>query len=85
MNWPSTRATRTATSGPAQFRSEIISAAEPPVMASTSGGCSVSADSTVAITWVSKRHALGNSGRYGRSIRRQTSVSVSVARASRRK
>jgi len=49
-------------------------------MASTSVGFSRSVDNTVAITWVSKRHPLGNSGRQGRSMIREVSTSVSVSR-----
>ncbi len=54
-------------------------------MASTSVGFSRSVDSTVAITWLSKRQPFGNSGRLGRSIRRAVSISASVRRPSRLK
>ena len=47
---------------------ESASAAEAPVMASTSGSLFVSADSTSAMICVSLRQPAGNSGRIGRSI-----------------
>ena len=65
--------------------SESASAAEAPVMARTSESLSVSADSTKAMTCVSKRQPAGNSGRIGRSMRRLVSVSFSVALPSRLK
>src|SRR5262249_58357166 len=45
-NWPSTRPTRTPASGPSQTRSEMWSAAEAPVIASTSVAFSRSNDTT---------------------------------------
>ena len=84
-NWPPIRPTRTPANGPAQGMSERCSAIDAPVMASTSVGFSRSAESTVAMTWVSKRQPLGNSGRQGRSMRREVSTSSSVRRPSRLK
>ena len=40
---------------------------------------------TVAMTWTSLQKSSGNSGRIGRSIRREVSVSFSVGRPSRLK
>ncbi len=54
-------------------------------MANTSVGFSRSVDKTMAMTWVSKRHPLGKSGRQGRSMIREVSTSVSVSRPSRLK
>ena len=64
---------------------EIVSAAEQPISATMSGSFSRSWLSTVATTWTSLRKPSGNSGRIGRSIRRETSVSFSVGRPSRLK
>ena len=84
-NSPSMRPTRTPANGPAQGMSDRCSAAEAPVMASTSVRFSRSVESTVAMTCVSKRHPFGKSGRHGRSMRREVSTSVSVRRPSRLK
>jgi hypothetical protein len=51
--------------GPAKGISDISSAADAPTMASMSGSFSWSMDSTVAMTWVSNRYALGNRGPNG--------------------
>ena len=64
---------------------EIVSAAEAATSARMSGSFSMSCDSTVTMTWVSLRQPSTNSGRIGRSIRRETSVSFSVGRPSRLK
>ncbi len=85
MNWPLTRPMRMPANGPSQTRSERCSAAEAPVMASTSAAFSLSNDTTLAMSWVSMRQPLGNSGRDGRSIRRATRISDSAGRPSRRK
>ena len=66
-------------------RADSVSAADAATIATTSGSFSRSCDSTVTITWVSQRQPSANSGRIGRSIRRETSVSFSVGRASRLK
>ena len=52
-NWPSTRPTRTPAMVFSNGISESASAAEAPVMASTSESFSVSADSTIAMICVS--------------------------------
>ncbi len=52
---PSTWAMRTAEIGPRKGTSERWSALEAPTKAGMSGGVSASAESTVAITWVSSR------------------------------
>ena len=64
---------------------DSASAAEAPVMASTSESFSVSAESTSAMTCVSRRQPFGNSGRIGRSISRLVSTSFSVGLPSRLK
>ena len=64
---------------------EIASAAEAPVMASTSLSFSVSAEITNAMICVSWRQPAGNSGRIGRSIRRLVSTSFSLGLPSRLK
>jgi hypothetical protein len=64
---------------------EIASAAEAPSIAGMSESISGSSDTTVATTWISLRKPSGNSGRIGRSIRREVSVSFSVGRPSRLK
>ena len=83
---PSMRPTRTEAIGPANGMSDKWMAAEAPTIASMSGSFSWSIDSTVAITCVSQRYPLGNSGRMGRSISREVRVSFSLGRPiSRRK
>jgi hypothetical protein len=62
--------------GPRNVRQ--VQRGEAPVMASTSVGFSRSVESTVPMTCVSKRHPLGNSGRQGRSMRREVRISTSV-------
>ena len=62
-----------------------VSAAEDATIAKMSGSFSRSCESTVTITWVSQRQPSANSGRIGRSIRREISVSRSVGRPSRLK
>jgi hypothetical protein len=64
---------------------EIVSAADEATSATMSGSFSISCESTVTITCVSLRQPSANSGRIGRSIRRETSVSFSVGRPSRLK
>ena len=64
---------------------EIASAAEAPVIASTSLSLSVSAEITSAMICVSRRQPVGNSGRIGRSIRRLVSTSFSLGLPSRLK
>ena len=55
MNSPSTRPTRTPAMGPLHGIGLMCSAAEAPIMASTSGGFSWSNDITVAMIWTSLR------------------------------
>jgi len=61
----------------------LASAAAAPAIASELGSCSGSAESTMAITWVSCRKPSGNKGRMGRSIRRLVRTSFSEGRPSR--
>ncbi len=77
---PSTRATRTPAIGPFHGMSERESAALAPDSASTSVGFSRSDDKTVAMTCVSFLKPSGNSGRSGRSIKRDDRTSA-VAQA----
>ena len=79
--WP----TRQPPIGPRNGRPEIVSAAEAPIRAAISGSFSWSCESTVKITWVSFLKPLTNSGRMGRSIKRDVRVSFSLGRASRLK
>ena len=62
-----------------------VSAAEQPIMATIAGSFSRSWLSTVATTCTSLRKPSGNSGRSGRSIRREFSTSASDGRPSRLK
>ncbi len=82
---PPMRPTRTPAYGPAQGMSLRCSAHEAPVIASTSDAFSRSVETTIAITCESKRQPLGNSGRDGRSMRREVNTSTSVIRPSRLK
>ena len=79
------KATRAPPIGPMKGAPESVSAAEAATMATMSGSFSWSCDSTVMITWVSQRQPSANSGRIGRSIRREVSVSFSVGPRSRLK
>ena len=76
---------RTPAKGPLNGMSETCRAADVPNMASTSGSFSRSAESTVAMIWVSQRRPSENSGRMERSIRRQVRISFSDGRPSRLK
>src|SRR6516225_5579955 len=80
-----TKPTRAAPIGPMKGAPESVNAAEAAIIARTSGSFSRSCDSVVTITWVSLRQPSANSGRTGRSINRETSVSFSVGRPSRLK
>ncbi len=64
---------------------DSVSAAEAPTMATMSGSFSRSCESTVQMTCVSLRKPDAKSGRIGRSMRRETSVSFSDGRPSRLK
>ena len=63
----------------------MVSAAEAPTRDGISGSFSRSWLSTVQMTWVSLRKPLAKSGRIGRSISREVSVSFSDGRPSRLK
>ena len=80
---PLTRPTRTAPVGPFHGISLTAIATEEPIMAGISGWTSCSMERMVTTTCTSLRMALLNSGRRGRSIRRQVSVALSVGRPSR--
>ncbi|MCY1303451.1 hypothetical protein D9M70_531600 [compost metagenome] len=60
-------------------------AAEVPIIAAMSGSVFLLVDTTVQMTCTSLRKPSGNSGRIGRSIRREVRVSFSEGRASRLK
>ena len=85
LNSPPNTPTRAAPIGPMNGMPEIVSAAEQPTIATMSGSFSRSWLSTVAMTCTSLRKPSGNSGRTGRSMRREVSVSFSVGRPSRLK
>ena len=84
-NSPSTRPTRTPAIVRVNGMLESASAADAPVIASTSLSFSVSAEITSAMICVSWRQPAGNSGRIGRSIRRLVSTSFSLGLPSRLK
>ena len=65
--------------------SASVSAAEAPVIASTSASFCLSADRTSAMICVSWRQPAGKSGRMGRSIMREVSTSLSAILPSRLK
>jgi len=64
---------------------DSVSAAEAATIATMSGSFSWSCDITVQVTCVSQRQPSANSGRIGRSIRREVNVSFSVGPRSRLK
>ena len=70
--------TRAPPIGPMNGAPDSVSAAEAATMATMSGSFSRSCDSTVMMICVSQRQPSANSGRIGRSIRREVSVSFSV-------
>jgi hypothetical protein len=76
---------RTAPTGPAKGSDEIVSAAEAPLMQSTSWPTTWSAESTVAMTCTSFLNPFGHSGRIGRSTMRAVRIARSVGRPSRLK
>ena len=80
---PAKTPTRAAPTGPMNGTPDSVSAADAAISPSTSGSVSMSWLSTVTITCVSQRNPSGNSGRIGRSIRREVSVSRSDMRPSR--
>ena len=71
--------------GPANGTPASDSAAEAPISEGMSASISGSSDSTIATTCTSLKKPSGNSGRIGRSMRREVSVSFSVGRPSRLK
>ncbi len=79
------KATRAAPIGPMNGAPESVSAADAATMATMSGEFSWSCDMVVTMIWVSQRQPSANSGRIGRSIRRETRVSRSLGRPSRLK
>ena len=82
---PLANPTRAAPIGPRNGTPEIVRAAETATIATISLSFSRSWLRTVAMTCVSFLKPLTNSGRMGRSIRRETSVSFSDGRPSRLK
>jgi len=80
---PSIRPRRTEAIGPKNGKGETASAADAPIMASTSGSFCRSAASTKAWIWTSSRNHSGNKGRMGRSISREVRTSRVVGRPSR--
>ena len=84
-NSPSTYPTRVMPRGPPKGMSEIESAAEAPATASKSSGFSMSADSGVAMIWVSLRKPFGKRGRMGLSVSRSIRMASVLGRPSLRK
>ena len=76
---------RTAPTGPSNGMPESMSAAEAPLIMSTSCGLTRSAARTVPTTWTSLRNPSGKHGRSGRSVSRQVRIAASGALPSRRK
>ncbi len=83
IQFPSTRPTRTAASGPFHGTVERVSAAEAATTPRMSASFSWSADSTVTKTCTSFLNPSGKSGRMDRSIRRAARISSSDGRPSR--
>ncbi len=81
-NSPSISPTDTPEIGPLQGISEIVRAMEVPTIAAISGEQSWSTDITVHTIATSFLMSLGNSGRMGLSIMRQTRVAFSLGRPS---
>ena len=77
-------ATRVPETGPPNGISDIVSAAEAPMIERMSGSFSWSADSVVTVIWTSFRMPLGKSGRSGRSVRRAVRMPAVLGRPSRR-
>ena len=71
--------------GPLKGMPEMVSAADTASIAGMSESTSGFSDSTCATTCTSLKKPSGNSGRIGRSIRREVSVSFSEGRPSRLK
>src|SRR3972149_6425001 len=63
---------------------EMLGAAEAPMVASTSGSFSMSAERTVTIIWTSLRKPLGKSGRSARSVMRPARTASVEGRPPRR-
>jgi hypothetical protein len=83
IQFPSTRATRTAPSGPFHGTVERLSAVEAAMTPRMSASFSWSADSTYTKTWTSFLNPSGKSGRIDRSITRAETISWSEGRPSR--
>ena len=62
--------------------SEIVTAAEAAITARISGGFTWSDEIHVGTIWISRPNATSNKGRIGRSIRRETKISLSFGRPS---
>jgi hypothetical protein len=82
---PSTSPTRTAPTGPSKGMPDRQSAAEAPFIARTSGSTSWSPEMVRQITCTSLRKPSGKSGRIGRSMSRDVSVSFFTGAPSRLK
>ncbi len=82
-NSPFTRPTRTAPTVAPNGMSERANAAAAPLMATTSGSFSLSAEKTSAMICVSLRKPSGEERRMGRSIWRAVRISFSLGRPSR--
>ena len=84
-NLPSTSPTRTAPIGPSNGIPDRQRATDAPFIARTSGSFCGSAEIVRQITWISLRKPSGKSGRIGRSMRREVSVSFLTGAPSRLK
>ena len=80
---PLMKPTRAAPIGPSNGRPDSDSAADAPIIAGMSALTSGLDEITVAMICTSLKKPSGNSGRMGRSIRREVSVSPSDGRLSR--
>ena len=83
IQFPSTRPTRTAASGPFQGTGDRLSAAEAAITPSMSASFSWSADRTETKIWTSFLNPSGKSGRMDRSMSRRARISLSEGRPSR--
>ena len=82
---PSMYPSRVPLTGPEKGISEIVSAADVPMMLRMSGMFSWSADSASTTTCVSFRYPFGKSGRIVRSVNRLARIASCPGRPSRRK
>ena len=80
---PSLKATLVAATGPSNGISEITTAALDAITAIISEGFTMSVETHVGIIWISRPNSFLKSGLIGRSIRRETRISLSFGLPSR--